>query len=350
MCLKLLKSLIYWIEMNKAILVTGGAGYIGSHAAFLLSKLGYKVVIIDDLLHGQSFDHRWATFIKGDFTDLNILQEVFDRFSVDAVMHFAAFIEVGQSVKEPQRFYENNVVKTLKLLDFMLRRNVKKFIFSSSCAVYGDPVKIPMDENHPFAPISPYGKNKLAVEFALQDYSHAYGLQYVSLRYFNASGSLPEENLGEQHNPETHIIPLMLRAIKNQKPFKIFGNDYKTCDGSCVRDYIHVLDIANAHILALKHLDKNNKSDYFNLGSGMGFTVKQMIAAAEKVCNAKMVIQNCEHRQGDVNVLIADSTKINKVLGWQPQYSDLDFILKTAWMWEQKLIRKKKFIYRQDFI
>lgn len=322
--------------MKKAILVLGGAGYIGSHTSYLLSKLGYEVIIIDKLLHGQTFDHSWAKLIKADFADEEVLNVVFDKFNIEAVMHFAAFIEVGESVKRPADFYENNVVKTLKFLNFMLKKNVKNFIFSSSCAVYGDPIKIPMDEDHPTNPVSPYGKNKLVVEYALQDYADAYGLQYVSLRYFNASGALGNQNLGEQHNPETHIIPLMLRAIKNKKPFKIFGTDYDSVDGTCVRDYIHVLDIANAHILALQYLNDGNKSDCFNLGTGNGLTVQQMINAAEKITCQKLITQNFDRRAGDSTALVADYSKAKKVLGWEPESSDIDFILKTAWEWENK--------------
>ena len=202
--------------------------------------------------------------------------------------------------------------------------------------MHGNPVKIPIDENHPFNPISPYGKNKLMVEYALQDYASSYGMQYVSLRYFNAAGALPEQNLGEQHNPETHIIPLMLRAIKNQTTFKIFGTDYTTEDGTCIRDYVHVLDIAQAHVLALQYLEKTEKSDVFNLGSGKGYSVNQMIDAAQKICNMEMKIQICERRDGDVDVLVADSSKAKKVLGWKPEHSDLDNILRTAWEWENR--------------
>jgi len=300
--------------MAKTILIPGGAGYIGSHTGYLMSQLGYKVIIVDELLHGQSFGHKWATLIQADFADEAVLHQIFSENKIEAVMHFAALIEIGISVVHPKKFYENNVIKTLKLLEMMQQYDVKKIVFSSSCAVYGRPVKIPMDENHPFAPINPYGKNKLSVEFALQDYAAAYGLRYVSLRYFNAAGAMSEVGLGEQHNPETHIIPLMLRAIKNKKAFKIFGNDYNTEDGTCVRDYIHVRDIAQAHVLALQYLEQTNKSDFFNLGSEKGYSVKEMVSAAEKVCNQEMNIKLCERRPGDVDTLIADSSKVKKIL------------------------------------
>ncbi|MFC1894733.1 UDP-glucose 4-epimerase GalE [Candidatus Dependentiae bacterium] len=320
--------------MSKTILIPGGAGYIGSHTSYLLSKLGFKIIIIDKFVHNQSFNQPWARLIKDDFANPEILKKVFTENQIDAVMHFAAFIEVGESVKKPQEFYQNNVIKTLNLLNTMLEYGVNKFIFSSSCAIYGNPNKLPLTENHTFDPISPYGKNKLAIEFALQDYSQAYNLQYVSLRYFNAAGALPEKNLGEQHNPETHIIPLMLRAIKNNTEFKIFGTDYNTPDGTCVRDYIHILDIAQAHVLALQYLQETEKSNFFNLGSEKGYSVKEMTNATQKICNQKINIKKFGRRPGDVGTLIADSTKIKNLLGWQTKYSDLNNILKSAWEWE----------------
>ena len=336
--------------MKKTILVLGGAGYIGSHTAHLLYQKGYNVLILDKLIHGQPFAHKWATLIKADFADEEVLKKIFSEYQIEAVMHFAAFIEVGISVKKPAEFYENNVIKTIKFLDFMLKHGVKKFIFSSSCAIYGNPVKIPMNEKHPFDPISPYGKNKLAVEFVLQDYAIAYGLQYVSLRYFNAAGADPQNGLGEQHNPETHIIPLMLRAIKNNKTFKIFGTNYNTPDGTCVRDYIHIKDLANAHLLGLEYLNStgtlsvfSNKSDYFNLGTGRGYSVKEMTQEAQKVCNKEMLIQTCDPRPGDVDTLIADNKKAKTILGWEPQNSDLENILRSAWEWEMLLASRKLF-------
>jgi len=323
--------------MSKTILIPGGAGYIGSHTSYLMYKAGYKIIIIDKFVHNQTFNQPWATLIQGDFADEEILHKVFTQNQIDAVMHFAAFIEIGESVKRPKDFYENNVVKTLKLLDLMLQHDVRKIVFSSSCAVYGNPIKIPMNETHPFAPMNPYGKNKLSVEFVLQDYAQSYGLQYVSLRYFNAAGAFPEQNLGEQHNPETHIIPLMLRAIKNGTEFKIFGTDYNTLDGTCIRDYIHVLDIAQAHVLALQYLQETEKSDFFNLGSEKGYSVQQMVQMAQDVCKSKMNFKVFDRRPGDVDTLIADSTKIKNVLGWKLKYSDLNLILQSAWKWENKM-------------
>lgn len=316
--------------MSKTIFIPGGAGYIGSHTAYLLAQQKYNVIVLDNFAHNQIFDHPWATLVKGDLSDKKIIDEIFSTNQIDAVMHFAACIEVGESVKNPQRFYQNNVVNTINLLDSMVRHDVNKIIFSSSCAVYGEPIAIPMNENHPKAPISPYGKNKLSVEFALEDYSNAYGLSHVSLRYFNAAGALPSEGLAEQHDPETHIIPLMLSAINKDKTFKVFGTDYCTPDGSCIRDYIHVLDIANAHLLAYKYLEDGGASDAFNLGSGKGFSVKEMIAAAEKVCGKKMNVLEEDRRPGDPAILLADYSKAKEALGWEPAHSDLNKILSSA--------------------
>ncbi|MFA5074553.1 MAG: UDP-glucose 4-epimerase GalE [Candidatus Babeliales bacterium] len=321
--------------MQKTILIPGGAGYIGSHTAYLIQKLGYKIIILDKFIHNQKFDHTWATIIKADFADKNILKQIFTQNNIEAVMHFAAFIEVGESVKRPKDFYDNNVIKTLKLLDTMLEYNVKKIVFSSSCAVYGSPIKLPLDETHPTNSISPYGKNKLIVEYALQDYFNAYNLQYVSLRYFNAAGALPTIGLGEQHNPESHIIPLLLRAIKNKKIFKIFGSNYNTLDGSCIRDYIHVLDIAQAHVLALKYLEQTKESNIFNLGTGHGYSVKQMVEHAQKICAQELLIEICDARAGDVDILVANYNKAKKILGWEPKFSDLNSILTSAWEWEK---------------
>jgi UDP-glucose 4-epimerase len=322
--------------MSQTILIPGGAGYIGSHTSYLLSQLGYQVIILDKFTQKQKFDHSWATVVNHDFANESALHFIFEEYKIDAVMHFGAFIEVGESVKKPRLFYENNVIKTLQLLDAMLSHNVKNFIFSSSCAVYGDPIKTPMNEQHPYNPISPYGKNKLIVEYALQDYSNAYDLKYISLRYFNAAGALPKANLGEQHDPETHIIPLMFRAIQNNKKFKVFGNDYNTPDGTCIRDYIHVQDIATAHVLGLQHLLKTKTSDVFNLGSGTGFSVKQMVQEAEKVCVKTLETEVLARRAGDPAILLADSKKIQKVLGWRPRHSSIKEILTSAWEWEQK--------------
>ncbi|MFC1842205.1 UDP-glucose 4-epimerase GalE [Candidatus Dependentiae bacterium] len=320
--------------MKQSILVTGGAGYIGSHTAYLLSQKGYEVIIVDSLEHKQSFTHNWAKFIKGDFSDEKILRNIFENHNIQAVMHFAAFIEVGESVKNPLRFYENNVSKTIKLLQIMLEHNIKNFIFSSSCAVYGNPQYLPLTEDHPKAPISPYGKNKLIIEMALEDFSQAYDLHYVSLRYFNAAGAMPEYGLGEQHDPETHLIPIILRAAMHNEPFYVFGSNYKTTDGSCIRDYIHVWDLADAHWLALEYLHNGNTSDSFNLGTGHGFSVNQIVDAIKQVCRLKINITHKKRRAGDPPILVADPQKARNNLSWRPQYSDLELIIKTAYEFE----------------
>lgn len=323
--------------MKRSVLVVGGGGYIGSHTSWLLHENGYDVVVLDALFHGQAFNQPWATLFKSNFADEKVLSYIFTNYKIDCVMHFAALIEVGESVKKPREFYQNNVVKTLTLLNSMLDHGVDKFIFSSSCAVYGVPQKTRLDENHAFAPINPYGKNKLAVEFALQDYSAAYRLKYVALRYFNAAGAFFEKGLGEQHVPETHAIPLLLRAAMTEKNFYIFGDDYPTSDGSCIRDYVHVLDIAQAHISAYRYLEENARSDCFNLGSEKGFSVKQLVNAAEKVCGLKVKTEICPRRPGDVPILIADSAKAKSILGWEPKHSDLNNILNSAFEWEKWL-------------
>ncbi|MFA6535199.1 MAG: UDP-glucose 4-epimerase GalE [Candidatus Babeliales bacterium] len=324
---------------KRTVLVVGGAGYIGSHACWLLHEQGYEVVILDALLHNQKFTHSWAKLIKGDFADQKLLKAIFTNYKIDTVMHFAAFIEVGESVKKPKDFYNNNVTKTLTLLDTMLEYNVKKFIFSSSCAVYGVPQKLPLDEAHPLAPINPYGKNKLTIEFVLQDYHTAYNLNYVSLRYFNAAGAHFEQGLGEQHSPETHVIPLLIRAAMQDKEFFIFGDNYPTHDGTCVRDYVHVLDIAQAHILAYDYLEKHGKSNSFNLGSQNGNTIKELIKQIEQICKKKIKTKYWPRREGDVPILVANSNKAQQELGWEAKLSDLENILKSAYEWE--LILKK---------
>jgi len=320
--------------MTKAILITGGAGYIGSHTSFLMAQKGYKVIILDNFVHDQIFNPQWATVIKKDFSDKKTLDMIFSNYKIEAVMHFAAFIEVGKSIKNPMKFYKNNVSKTISLIESMITYGVNKFIFSSSCAIYGNPQELPITENHPKNPISPYGKNKLMIEMALEDFNQAYGLQFISLRYFNAAGSMPHYGLGEQHKPETHVIPLILTAAFEQKPFYIFGTKYQTKDGSCIRDFVHVWDIANAHWLALENLNKKNPSDCFNLGTGEGFSVKQLINTVEKICRTKIKTLTKNKRIGDPPILIADPSKAFNILKWKPLHSDLEFIIKTAYTFQ----------------
>jgi len=334
--------------MNPTILITGGAGYIGSHTALYLAQQGYNVLVLDTLKHNQKLPANFVitekvvdkdffknnpgkiVVIKKDFADQKILDTIFTRFTIEAVLHFAAFIEVGESVKHPLKFYKNNVIKTLHLLESMVNHNVQNFVFSSSCAVYGIPKEVPIPEDHPKDPISPYGKNKLMVEMALEDLSQAHDLNFVSLRYFNAAGAMPQYGLGEQHDPETHLIPLLLQAAHTGKPFYIFGTNHETQDGTCIRDYLHVWDLADAHAKAVAYLLDKNKSDYFNLGTGTGYSVHDLIKAVEQVCGKKIKTVETEKRAGDPPVLIADASKAQKVLNWKPQHSDLKHIIATA--------------------
>jgi UDP-glucose 4-epimerase len=338
--------------MKKTILILGGAGYIGSHTAYLLAQQGHSIIIIDKYLHQQHFTPTWAHVIKGDFADESLLAHIFKHHTIDAVMHFAAFIEVGLSIINPKEFYDNNVTKTLKLLDLMLEHNVKQLIFSSTCAIYGNPMTPLIDESHPTNPISPYGKGKLCVEFALADYARAYGLQYISLRYFNASGALPEAGLGEQHFPETHLIPKILHALYTNASCSVFGTDYETPDGTCIRDYVHVLDIAQAHIKALEHLMATGMSDCFNLGTGKGASVLEMINVIQKLSGKKLSIDFHSRRPGDASTLVANPSKAYQILGWKPQQSSLEQILSSALRWEEyrRKINKAMFCNTALFI
>lgn len=317
--------------MKPTILITGGAGYIGSHAAYCMVQQGYKVIIIDKLIHGQKWPHAWGQCIVADFADTQLLNTIFKENNVQAVMHFAAYAQVGQSVKEPLAYYDNNVSKTITLIQSMLEHNVKKIIFSSSCAVYGVPQSLPLAEDHPCNPINPYGATKYMVERILEDCRRSYDLEYVCLRYFNAAGGLPELGLGEQHVPETHLIPLLFQAASNNTPFTLFGNDHDTFDGSCIRDFLHVVDIAQAHWLALKHLNNRLPSDIFNLGTGTGFSVKQVLAAAEKICKTKIPVVYAQKREGDPAILVAKASRARDILSWNPACSQLEFILKSAY-------------------
>lgn len=333
---------------KKTILVIGGAGYIGSHTTLQLAQQGYHVVVLDSFVHGQIVDLPWTTVIRGDFGNRQLLESVFTSHQISAVMHFAGFIEVGESVTRPADFYHNNFTNTLQLLDVMRQHDITQFIFSSSCAVYGNPIKIPMNEDHPFNPVSPYGRTKLAVEFVLQDYAVAYGLRYVSLRYFNAAGALPEFGLGEQHQPETHLIPLLFAAARDGKPIKIFGDDYQTADGTCVRDYIHVVDIADAHLKACEYLNAEAPSTAINLGTGYGYSVKELVYAAQESCNIKILTEIVARRSGDAAVLVADANKARLVLGWQPQYGDIHEILRSAYAWQQRGCEQKPYLQKPE--
>lgn len=320
------------------ILIVGGAGYIGSHLNKEISKQGHNTVVFDNLSYGHEKFVKWGSFELGDLGNINDIRSIFWKYPIDAVMHFAAFTYVGESVEDPQKYYLNNVKNTLNLLQVMLEENVKQFVFSSTCATYGNPVEIPITENHPQNPINPYGRGKLIVEQILKDYSRAYGLKYASLRYFNAAGADPDGEVGELHDPETHLIPLILDVAAGKRDaIKIFGTDYNTPDGTCIRDYIHVTDLADAHILALKYLQDGGESDVFNLGNGNGFSVKEVIDAAQKITGKNIRAVEDERRPGDPPILVGSSDKAKEVLKWKPKYDDLYKIIETAWNWHKKL-------------
>lgn len=316
------------------ILVVGGAGYIGSHVNKILAVNGYETAVLDNLSYGHRGFVKWGVFLPGDLSDLEQLRFVFKTYPIKAVMHFAAYAYVGESVTDPQKYYLNNLRNTLNLLQAMHEADVANIIFSSSCATYGNPVIIPINESHPQAPINPYGQSKLMVERILADYSRAYGLNYVSLRYFNAAGADPDGEIGEDHNPETHLIPLVLDvALNKAKCIKIFGDDYTTPDGTCIRDYIHVTDIASAHLLALEYLSSGGKSDVFNLGNGNGFSVKEVIEQTRIVTGKNITFEIAGRREGDPPILVSSAGKAKAVLNWRPCYPDLAEIIATAWRW-----------------
>ncbi len=328
------------IMTKPTILVTGGAGYIGSHAALALQQSGYNVIILDNLTEGHPElvkEVLQVELIVGDTNDRLLLDQLFSNHDIAAVMHFAAYIAVGESVTNPSRYYRNNVVGTLTLLEAMIAANVNKFVFSSTCAIYGMPQEIPMTENHPQDPLSPYAASKAMVEQILRDFDRAYNLKSVAFRYFNASGADPKGRLGEDHHPETHLIPLaLLTALKHRKSLSIFGTDYDTPDGTAVRDYIHVNDLASAHVLGLEYLLKGGDSNVFNLGNGNGFSVREVIETAKKVTDIDFPVQESDRRVGDPPILVGSSEKAQTTLGWKSQYSDLETIINHAWLWHQK--------------
>lgn len=326
-------------QNQKTILITGGAGYIGSHTVKALKESGYQVIVLDSLVCG----HRdlveqvlQVPLIVGNINNRALLESIFNRYFVVAVIHFAAFAYVGESVQNPAKYYRNNVMGTFTLLEAMRAADIKQIVFSSTCATYGVPRTIPISENSDQKPINPYGMSKLMVEKLLQDYSQAYGIRSVIFRYFNAAGADPNGLLGEDHAPETHLIPLvLLTALGMRKSISIFGTDYPTPDGTCIRDYIHVSDLAQAHVLGLKYLEAGNQSNIFNLGNGNGFSVRSIINAAKVVTGKPIKIVKCDRREGDPPVLVGSSKKARLVIGWQPQYTDIETIVAHAWRWHQ---------------
>ncbi|MDY6991093.1 MAG: UDP-glucose 4-epimerase GalE [Pseudomonadota bacterium] len=322
--------------MNKTILVIGGAGYIGSHMVKTLLAAGYQVVIFDNLTTGYRDAVVGGDFVFGDLADRTGLDNVFRRYRIDGVMHFASFIEVAESVRDPNKYYQNNVAATLNLFEAMVAHEVKVCIFSSSAAIFGEPHYSPLDEQHPKQPINPYGLSKWIVEQMLADYDCAYGLKSICLRYFNAAGADPEGQLGERHYPETHLIPLVLQAANQRRQqITIFGEHYDTADGTCIRDYIHITDLCQAHLLALEQLCAGAPSAVYNLGNGSGFSVKEVIEVAKKVTQRHIPVVLGKPRLGDPARLVADAQKAQQLLGWQPQYNDLETIIRHAWQWEQ---------------
>lgn len=319
------------------ILVTGGAGYIGSHMVDILVKQGYKVVVLDDLSTGHKDAVLGAELIIGSVGNRQLVEEIFNKYNFAAVMHFAGFIQVGESVQNPAKYYQNNLVVGLNLLDVMLKYNVKNFIFSSTAAVYGEPQYTPIDVEHPKNPCNPYGKSKWMFEQILSDYDKAYGLKSICLRYFNASGADPDGRFGERHNPETHLIPLIIQvALGQRQAISVYGDDYPTQDGTCIRDYIHIVDLCQAHLLALEALLNGAASNAYNLGNGQGYSVLEVIQAVEEIMGRKIKIEMTPRRAGDPAVLVADSTRAKEELGWQPQFSDLKTIVQHALFFYRK--------------
>jgi UDP-glucose-4-epimerase GalE len=324
-------------ESAKYVLVTGGAGYIGAHACKALAAKGYTPVTYDNLVYGHTEAVRWGPLEKGDIGDRKQLEMVMQKYKPSAVLHFAAYAYVGESVENPAKYYRNNVAGTLSLLESMRKCRIDKIIFSSTCATYGMPDRIPIDENHPQNPINPYGRTKLMIEWILRDFAAAYGLKYLLLRYFNAAGADSDAEIGESHNPETHLIPLVLEvALGRRNRLEIYGTDYDTPDGTCIRDYIHVTDLADAHLLALEYLMNGGESNVFNLGNGNGFSVREVIQSAEKITDCNIPYLEIERRPGDPAVLIGSSDKIINALGWRAAHDSLDTIITTAWRWLNK--------------
>jgi UDP-glucose 4-epimerase len=323
---------------SKHVLVVGGAGYIGSHMVKQLGQIGCQVTVLDNLSGGHRDAVLHGDFVHGDIADRNLLDQLFSQRRFDAVMHFASFIQVGESMSSPSKYYQNNLVNTLSLLNAMQVFGVKRFIFSSTAAIFGEPEQALIDESHPKRPINPYGRTKLMEEEALADYDRAYGLKSVCLRYFNAAGADPEGQLGERHDPETHLIPLVLQAVSGRRSnIAVYGRDYDTPDGTCIRDYIHINDLCDAHALALNTLLNGADSQAYNLGNGNGFSVKEVIDTTGEVTGRPVNVVDAARRPGDSAQLVADSRLAREKLGWQPRYADLGTIVKHAWAWEQRV-------------
>lgn len=325
-------------DKSAKILVVGGAGYIGSHMVKLLLDAGYRVTTLDNLSGGYRDAVVGGEFVEGDLADRHLLDQLLAAGGFAGVMHFASYIMVGESVLDPAAYYRNNVGNTQNLLDAMVAHGVTSLIFSSTAAIFGDPQYLPIDEEHPRNPVNPYGRTKLMVEQILADYDRAYGLKSVCLRYFNAAGADPAGRLGERHDPESHLIPLVLQAAsKRRSAITVFGEDYPTDDGTCIRDYIHVSDLCDVHLLALERLWDDRTSVSFNLGNGNGFSIREVIETAVRVTGEEIMVEYGPFRPGDPAVLVADSTLVRRQLGWTPRYQDLAAIIDHAWRWEKKM-------------
>jgi UDP-glucose-4-epimerase GalE len=319
------------------ILVVGGAGYIGSHTALTLADAGHEPIVYDNMEMGHEWAVQWGPLVRGDLHDGPLLRQTLESHHIDAVIHFAAYAYVGESVQNPRKYFNNNVAGTLSLLDAMLDTGVQNIIFSSSCATYGVPDRVPIDETHPQAPINPYGETKLIIERALKWYGEAYDLNWVALRYFNAAGADPDARIGESHDPETHLIPLVIDAALGKRgPVQIFGTDYPTPDGTAVRDYIHVLDLADAHIRALHYLRNGGASRAINLGNGKGYSVREVVESVQRISDVPVPFEEGPRRAGDPPELVGDAMLAMETLEWNAQYADLDAIVETAWRWHKE--------------
>ncbi len=325
------------------ILISGGAGYIGSHTAKSLIQKGFDTIILDNFSSGKKELIPSGTYkvIEKDLSDKKSIIQTFKLIDVDAVFHFASLIQVGESYKDPHKYYSANLTNSLNLLEAMLEAEVKLFIFSSSAAVYGTPNHIPISESHALNPVNPYGKTKYMIEKILSDYQRAYGLKFVSLRYFNAAGADPDNELGEMHEPETHLIPnILLSLLDQRKELEIYGTDFPTKDGTAIRDYIHVTDLAEAHVLALKYLIKSGQSQFINLGTNKGYSVKEILEKIQLITGKNISFKEKPRRKGDVPVLVASNEKAQNLLGWKLKYSDIDTIIHTAWCWHNKTSKR----------
>jgi UDP-arabinose 4-epimerase len=327
--------------MKRRVLVTGGAGYIGSHACKALNEAGYLPITFDNLIYGHRDFVKWGPFEEGDICDSTRLGGVMEKYQPEAVFHFAGFAYVGESVLMPDKYYRNNVVGSLTLLESMIKYRINKLVFSSTCSTYGVPLSLPISEKHIQNPVNPYGQSKLTIEKMLRDFDTAYGIKSISLRYFNAAGADPQGETGEDHTPETHLIPLVLDAALGIRPrIIIYGCDYATPDGTCIRDYIHVTDLASAHVLALKKLESDFESSTYNLGNGIGYSVKEVIDVAGQITGKKIPTKIGPRRPGDPERLISESRKVIDELGWKPQHGDIKVILEHAWRWHTSRMRK----------